>query len=119
VPKYPLSLAEASALVRQAGGILVLAHPDDPNGTSLVSLSSDLDEQTGVVEGYMLDYLDGIECWHSRSNAATTAHYVAFARKHRLVMTGGSDCHQKPILMGSVAVPDFVAEQLKNYIFSP
>ncbi len=111
VPKYPLSLAEASALVRKAGGIVALAHPNDPNGTSLVSLTTDLAEQTQIIEEYMLDYIDGIECWHSRNDAATTAHYIEFCRQHRLLMTGGSDCHQKPILLGTVDIPDFVAEQ--------
>ena len=111
VPKYPLSPAEASALVRNAGGILVLAHPNDPNGTSLVSLTTDLDKQTKIIEEYMLDYIDGIECWHSRNDAETTAHYLEFCSRHRLLMTGGSDCHQKPVLLGSVAIPDFVAEQ--------
>jgi predicted metal-dependent phosphoesterase TrpH len=117
VPKYPLSLAEASALVKNAGGVMVLAHPNDPNGTSLVSLTPDLDEQTKIIEEYMLDYIDGIECWHSRNDAGTTAHYLEFARKHGLLMTGGSDCHQKPVLMGSVDVPDFVAEQFTGRIF--
>ncbi|GAI05826.1 unnamed protein product, partial [marine sediment metagenome] len=49
-PKYPLSLAEASRLVRNAGGILVHAHPNDPNGTSLVSITRDLEEQTKIME---------------------------------------------------------------------
>ena len=111
VPKYPLSLGEVSKLVRNAGGILVHAHPNDPHGTSLVSISHDLDEQTKVIEKYMLEYIDGIECWHSRNSARTTAHYMEFARKHGLTMTGGSDCHQKPILMGTLNIPDWVAEQ--------
>ena len=111
VPKFPLSLAEASALVRSAGGMLVLAHPNDPNGTSLVAITSDLQEQTKIIEEYMLEYIDGVECWHSRSEAKTTAHYLEFARKHRLRMTGGSDCHQKPILLGTLDIPDYVAEQ--------
>lgn len=111
VPKHPLSLAEASALVRNAGGVMVLAHPNDPNGTSLVSLTTDLSEQTKIIEKYMLEYLDGVECWHSRHDAETTAHYIEFCRHHRLLMTGGSDCHQKPLLMGTVDIPDFVAEQ--------
>jgi len=111
VPKFPLSLAEASRLVRNAGGILVLAHPNDPNGTSLVSITPDLDEQTKIIEEYMLEYIDGIECWHSRNDAKTTAHYIEFASKHRLLMTGGSDCHQKPLLLGSLDIPDYVAEQ--------
>jgi len=113
VPKYPLSLGEASKFVRSAGGILVHAHPNDPHGTSLVSISHDLDEQTKVIEKYMLEYIDGIECWHSRNDARTTAHYIEFARKHGLIMTGGSDCHQKPILMGTLNIPDWVAGQFR------
>ena len=111
VPKYPLSLAEASRLVRGAGGILVHAHPNDPNGTSLVSITHDLDEQAKIIEEHILDYIDGVECWHSRNDAKTTAYYTKFARKHGLIMTGGSDCHQKPLLLGTLDIPDYVARQ--------
>jgi len=111
VPKYPLCLPEASKLVRDAGGKLILAHPNDPNGTSLVALARVLGEQTAIVEETMIPFIDGVECWHSRSDAQTTQHYVAFAEKHGLLKTGGSDCHQKPILMGTVQVPDYVAAQ--------
>ena len=113
VPKYPLSLAAASKLIRNAGGILVHAHPNDPNGTSLVSITHDLEEQTKVIERYMLQYINGVECWHSRNDARTTAHYIEFAKKHSLVMTGGSDCHQKPLIIGMVDIPDWVAAQFK------
>ena len=111
VPKYPLYLEEASSLLRNAGGIAVLAHPNDPHGTSLIKLTKSLQEQTDIIEDSMLSYIDGIECWHSRLDAETTSHYVNFAKKHELKMTGGSDCHQKPIIMGTVQVPDFVAHQ--------
>jgi predicted metal-dependent phosphoesterase TrpH len=111
VPKYPLYLEEASSLLRNAGGIAVLAHPNDPYGTSLIKLTKSLQEQTDIIEDSMLNYIDGIECWHSRLDAETTSHYVNFAKKHELIMTGGSDCHQKPIIMGTVKVPDFVAQQ--------
>jgi hypothetical protein len=114
VPKYPLSLAEASRLIRNAGGILVHAHPNDPNGTSLVSITPDLDEQTKVIGKYMLEYIDGVECWHSRHDKKATAHYIEFARKHGLIMTGGSDCHQAPILMGTLDIPDWVAAQFRR-----
>ena len=113
VPKYPLSLAEASSLIRNAGGIIVHAHPGDPNGTSLSSITSDLHEQTRIIAKYMLEYIDGIECWHCRHDEQTTAHYVEFAKRHKLVMTGGSDCHQKPILIGTVDVPVWVADQFR------
>lgn len=118
VPKYPLSLAEASQLIRNAGGILVHAHPGDPKGTSLVSITHDLEEQTKVIEKYMLKYIDGVECWHTGHDKKTTEHYIEFARRHNMFMTGGSDCHQKPLLMGTLDIPDWVAEQFKLMPFS-
>jgi hypothetical protein len=111
VPKFPLSLAEASTLIRNAGGILVLAHPNDPHGTSLQSVISDLGEQTKIIEEYMLEYIDGVECWHFRNDDRTTEHYIQFTKSHDLFLTGGSDCHQKPIVMGKVDIPDWVAGQ--------
>ena len=111
VPKYPLHIEEASKLVRNAGGKVVLAHPNDPHGISLVKLTKSLQKQTEIINESSLNYIDGIECWHSRNNAETTQHYINFAKKHGLIMTGGSDCHQKPIIMGTVKIPDFVAQQ--------
>ena len=111
VTKFPLYLEEASSLLRNAGGIVVLAHPNDPYGTSLTKLTPSLQEQTGIIEDSMLSLIDGIECWHSRNTAETTSHYVNFAKKYELKMTGGSDCHQKPVIMGTVKVPDYVVDQ--------
>ena len=113
VPKFPLQLEEASKIIRGAGGKLVLAHPNDPNGTSLTSLTKTLAEQTEIIKEKMLPYINGVECWHSRNTPETTNHYVAFAKEKRLIMTGGSDCHQKPIVMGTVQIPDWVANQFK------
>jgi predicted metal-dependent phosphoesterase TrpH len=111
VPKFPLYLEEASRLVRNAGGKIVLAHPNDSHGTSLVTLTKSLAEQTAIIEESMLPHIDGVECWHSRNDTHTTRHYLEFAKKHGLIMTGGSDCHQKPIVMGTVKIPKYVAEQ--------
>jgi 3',5'-nucleoside bisphosphate phosphatase len=111
VPKYPLYLEEASKLVRGAGGKLVLAHPNDPHGTSLTALTKSLPEQTAIVAESMLPLIDGVECWHTRNDTATTQHYVAFAKEHDLLLTGGSDCHQKPVVMGTVPVPEWVPKQ--------
>ena len=72
------------------------------------------EEQTKIIEEYVLEYIDGVECRHSRHDARTTAHYIEFARKHGLIMTGGSDCHQKPVLMGTVEIPDCAAGQFLN-----
>ena len=113
-PKYPLYLEEASKLIRGAGGKLVLAHPNDPHGTSLAALTESLVEQTEIIQEKMLPYIDGVECWHSRNTAETTNHYVEFAKKKKLLTTGGSDCHQKPILMGTVQIPEWVANQVEG-----
>ena len=113
VPKFPLYLEEASRLVRAAGGKLVLAHPNDPHGTSLVTLTKALPEQTEIIKESMMAHIDGVECWHSRNDAQTTNHYVKFAKEHGLLMTGGSDCHQKPVIMGTVKIPAYVASQFR------
>ncbi len=111
VPKYPLPLEEASSLIHGVGGKIALAHPNDPNGTSLVSVTKDLDGQTKIIQEQMLGLIDGVECWHSRADKATTKRYIEFCRRYQLLMTGGSDCHQKPILMGTVEVAEMVAGQ--------
>jgi predicted metal-dependent phosphoesterase TrpH len=113
VPKFPLYLEEASRLVRNAGGKIVLAHPNDPHGTSLVTLTKSLPEQTQIIEESMMAHIDGVECWHSRNDAQTTEHYIRFAKEHGLIMTGGSDCHQKPIIMGTVVIPEYVSDQFR------
>lgn len=111
VPKMPLSLKEASELIRDAGGKIVLAHPNDPNGTSLISMTSILSEQLQIIHDAMMLYIDGIECWHSRHDQETTEAYATFAHDRGLIVSGGSDCHQNPVLMGEVDVPEYVGEQ--------
>ena len=114
VPKYPLSLSEASQLIHQAGGVLVLAHGNDPGGTSLATITKDLKQQTRIIAENMLECIDGLEVWHPRHDNATIAAYLEFTRQRHLLSTGGSDCHQKPIIMGTVNVPEFVAEQFRR-----
>ncbi|HHO76469.1 MAG TPA: PHP domain-containing protein [Deltaproteobacteria bacterium] len=111
VPKMPLGLEEASELVHASGGKLILAHPNDPNGTSLVAYTRDLEEQQAIITGTMLEYIDGIECWHIRHDKKTIESYLGFARGKGLMVTGGSDCHQNPVLMGTLDIPGYVAGQ--------
>jgi 3',5'-nucleoside bisphosphate phosphatase len=111
VPKMPLSLKEASELVRAAGGKLVLAHPNDSKGTSLAVITKSLEEQKKMILEVMLPFIDGIECWHTRHDKHAAAFYLSIVRSKGLMATGGSDCHQQPVLMGNVKVPDCVADQ--------
>ncbi|MDR2356014.1 MAG: PHP domain-containing protein [Clostridiales Family XIII bacterium] len=72
-------------VIRAAGGIAVLAHPVvlRLSAPALDALLTDL-----VKEG-----LGGLECYYSSHNPNQTALYLSLARKHGLVVTGGSDFH--------------------------
>jgi predicted metal-dependent phosphoesterase TrpH len=111
VKKYPFNMGDAARLMKAAGGIMVLAHPNIRGSPSLNRFTSDLEAQTRIIEETMLEHLDGIECWHTRLDEESSKHYQAFAKKHDLIATGGSDCHQDPVLMGTVDVPEWVGEQ--------
>ena len=111
VPKMPMSLEEASNLIRTAGGKLMLAHPNNPNGTSLAVFTKSVKEQHQIILSSMMPWIDGIECWHSSHDRETILDYLSFARKEGLMVTGGSDCHQQPVIMGNISVPPYVAEQ--------
>lgn len=111
VPKMPLSLEEASELIKRAGGKLILAHPNNPRGTSLVKLTSEIVKQQQIVKESMIKYIDGLECWHPSHDKRTTDSYLSFAAEMDLIVTGGSDCHQQPVIMGNIKVPYYVAQQ--------
>jgi hypothetical protein len=113
VPKYPLTLPEAAQLIHDAGGVLVLAHGNEPGGTSLVTITKDLRRQTRIIAHNMLEYINGLEVWHPRHDDATRACYYEFTKKNHLLSTGGSDDHQKPIIMGTVDMPQLVADQFQ------
>ena len=39
-----------------------------------------LKEQEEIIERYMINYINGIECWHPRHDARTTEHYIALGK---------------------------------------
>jgi predicted metal-dependent phosphoesterase TrpH len=105
VPQERLRAEEAVDLVRDAGGISILAHP------GLLS--------HGIAVGEVLRLgFDGLEAYHTAHSAAATERYLDLARRRGLLVTGGSDSHgpeaTKPVAIGSVAVPDAVWAELKE-----
>jgi len=95
VPKCKMSAAEAIQLVHEAGGVVIMAHPGLNHNDSLIPKMAD----AGI---------DGLECFHSKHSLAAREHYLGLARKHNLLVTGGSDCHGmnkgRP-LIGSIHLP--------------
>jgi predicted metal-dependent phosphoesterase TrpH len=104
VPKRRVSAAAAIALIHEAGGVAVMAHPALTRKDSLIPRLTDYG-------------LDGLECWHSKHSPAQTDRYLAQANECRLLITGGSDCHGmskgRP-LIGSVRLAAHYYEALKQ-----
>jgi predicted metal-dependent phosphoesterase TrpH len=103
VPKFKMSAAEAIALLHQAGGAAILAHP----GLSRV------DE---LIPSLVDAGLDGLEGFHTKHSTVTVERYLELADRLGVLVTGGSDCHGptrgKP-LIGTVKLPYEHVEQLK------
>jgi hypothetical protein len=104
VPKAKVSALEGIALIRQAGGLAVMAHPG-------------LNRTDDVIPALVDAGLDGIECFHTKHSTATARRYLGIADKFHLLVTGGSDCHGfskgKP-LIGTVKLPYEYVEKLKD-----
>jgi predicted metal-dependent phosphoesterase TrpH len=83
-PPFPHP-AEAVAVIREAGGVPILAHP----GVSL--------NYVGISEGTLHPFLDfgiaGLECYACYHDEATTRFCLDWCTRHDLLITGGSDCH--------------------------
>jgi 3',5'-nucleoside bisphosphate phosphatase len=85
VPKHALHPMAALALIREAGGICVLAHPGMWKGSG--SVPDELIEQ--MAAGGMA----GLEVDHPDHEDEQRTRYRELARRLDLVPTGGSDCH--------------------------
>ena len=80
VPRIGATPAEVFARIQAAGGLASLAHP--------VQLKHD-----EWIAGYIEAGLDAIEVYHADHDPAATARYLEMARRHGLLVTGGSDFH--------------------------
>jgi 3',5'-nucleoside bisphosphate phosphatase len=95
--KERVSPKQAIDMVRQSGGLPVLAHPSQ--------LRTENDAQLDRMIKDLVDLgLAGLEVIHSDNNDAMTAKFTALADKYGLLKTGGSDFHgatKKDISLGT------------------
>ena len=101
---FRFSPAEAIELIKDAGGIPVLAHP--------YSLNND-----EIILKFIDSGLMGLEVYYPEHSQAMINFYLDLAKKHNLLVTGGSDCHgnAKPgVKMGSIKIPYDLVERLKE-----
>jgi len=113
VEKARLSPAASIALIHEAGGVAVLAHPYQ------LKLASLEEAERLVVELAALG-LDGVEAVYSRHSHEERDAYASMARRHGLLVTGGSDYHgtYKPDIAivrgkGDLAVPYELLDEMR------
>jgi predicted metal-dependent phosphoesterase TrpH len=112
VERYRYTACECIDLIRQAGGISVLAHP--------ATIYMPDDQLKGLVKGLARSGLGGIEAYYAEHHPENIARFSEWAKELGLICTGGTDFHGKntPDLrlgtgFGQLHVPDEALEQLK------
>lgn len=105
VPHYKLTPLATIELIKDAGGIAVLAHP------GLVG------DDRVVLDTIALG-IQGLEVYHPKHTPALTAMYLKLAETHDLAVTGGSDFHGKggrfPERLGDFSVPAALVDRLRQ-----
>jgi len=104
ISKYKMTPVEGIDLIRGCGGVSVMAHP----------MSTNKDE---VIPQLVNWGLQGLEVFYPNYSNTTIEYYKNLAKKHGLLMTGGSDAHgsnKDNTYIGKAQVPYEYVEQLKE-----
>jgi len=104
VKHFEMSARDAIAEIKRIRGVAVFAHP--------YVMGEDR-----FIPQFVRYGLNGIEAYHSDHPSSASRYYVEVAKKYKLLITGGSDCHglgKGEILMGKVKVPYELVEELKK-----
>jgi hypothetical protein len=105
VERLKVTPGEAVQIIRRAGGVPVLAHPG--------WLGDD-----AAVESLLGDGLEGIEAYHPDHTPEMVERYLAVARRHGLLVTGGTDFHGADLAtrvpLGSQYVPPEAPQRLRE-----
>jgi hypothetical protein len=101
---FRFSPLEAIKLIKDIGGIPILAHPYSLNNDDLILK--------------FIDYgIMGLEVYYPEHTQGMVNFYLSLAKKYNLLITGGSDCHgtAKPeVRLGSIKIPYKLVEELKE-----
>jgi hypothetical protein len=109
VKKFKLSPKDAAEIIKNAGGVSVLAHPK--------TINTEKRPLEDIIKTLVDEGIQGIEVYHSDHNKRNVAEFGKLADKYKLLITGGSDCHglgKKNVLLGRIKVPYELVEKLKQ-----
>lgn len=110
IERFKINYKDALRLIRDSGGISVLAHPGELyRGIDIERLLKDL-----KVYG-----LNGIEVFHPSHNSKGINTFYNIARKYKLIISGGSDFHggnaKSEINIGTIGLDENLTAKLINY----
>ncbi len=105
VAREKLTPKQAIAVIKDAGGIPIIAHP--------VLIGDD-----SLLPQFIEWGAAGLEVYHSDHAAEDVARYRKFVEDNNLLMTGGSDCHgphrKQGVLLGQIKAPYYLLDKMKK-----
>ncbi|PMC75204.1 PHP domain-containing protein [Brachybacterium sp. UMB0905] len=107
VPYYAPDPVRVIELIREAGGVSIAAHPGSVTRGDALPLE--------LLEAMVAAGLDGVEVHHREHGSDERERLSEFARRHDLLITGGSDHHGagKPNELGENLTAPQVLEQIE------
>ncbi len=103
VKGFKLTYREALDIIRESGGVPVLAHP----GQIYKKI-----EVENIIKELKCFGLSGVEVYHPSHSAIDTNKFFNMAKKYKLSITGGSDFHGRPNIdeqsIGSYGIDDLL-----------
>jgi len=109
VERFKLTPIEAAQLIREAGGMPVLAHPTYINPGE----NSGFDF-TAFVRELADNGLVGIECYYGDYPPETVSELCDIAREFDLIPTGGSDFHGRGVYSADLGEREIPAESIER-----
>jgi 3',5'-nucleoside bisphosphate phosphatase len=113
VNRYRISLDEAVTVIKDSGGIPVIAHPISLNIKFFDAFEDKLDEfiKSGIL---------GIEVYSSMHSMNNVAEFLKIANKKSMLISGGSDFHgdrgkEIGIYTDGNYIPDYILDDIKKY----
>ena len=95
IKKEKLSASDAVKLIRESGGLPVLAHPIQAKKIGTPGSREFYQNMEGIVENLVSCGLGGLECFHPDQDEKQSLRFVQMAQKYDLCITRGSDFHGK------------------------
>ena len=94
IKKVTLPTEKGVEIIHTAGGLAVLAHPMEQRRPD--ESFEEFKPRVYALMDRMIEYgIDGLECFHPSASPEQSELFVAYAKEHDLMITGGSDFHSR------------------------